>query len=170
MQTCGTYVKNKKSKNHQVLYVKMFGDFSLKYQGRSLIAKKKKETLKAVNVVTMNPNVKYSIQIYKNPKKGKPTSGKKLLKRAMTGTIKEAGTHTIDLKQKVRLVKGEKFSIVIKIGSTALIGCDHSDNFGWIRFVNKTAKGQSYVCLKGNKWYDLYSARLTMRIKAYTTT
>lgn len=44
MQTCGTYVKNKKSKNHQVLYVKMFGDFSLKYQGRSLIAKKKKET------------------------------------------------------------------------------------------------------------------------------
>ena len=132
--------------------------------------KKKKETLKAVNVVTMNPNVKYSIQIYKNPKKGKPTSGKKLLKRAMTGTIKEAGTHTIDLKQKVRLVKGEKFSIVIKIGSTALIGCDHSDNFGWIRFVNKTAKGQSYVCLKGNKWYDMYSARLTMRIKAYTTT
>ena len=58
MQTCGTYMKNKKSKNQQVLYVKMFGDFSLKYQGRSLIAKKKKETLKAVNVVTMNPNVK----------------------------------------------------------------------------------------------------------------
>lgn len=55
----------------------------------------------------MNPNVKYSIQIYKNPKKGKPASGKKLLKRAMTGTIKEAGTHTIDLKQKVKLVKGE---------------------------------------------------------------
>ena len=42
MQTCGTYVKNKKSKNQQILYVKMFGDFSLKYQGRSLIAKKKK--------------------------------------------------------------------------------------------------------------------------------
>ena len=37
-------MKNKKSKNHQVLYVKMFGDFSLEYQGRSLIAKKKKET------------------------------------------------------------------------------------------------------------------------------
>ena len=44
MQTCGTYMKNKKLKNQQVLYVKMFGDFSLKYQGRSLIAKKKKET------------------------------------------------------------------------------------------------------------------------------
>lgn len=37
-------MKNKKSKKQQVLYVKMFGDFSLKYQGRSLIAKKKKET------------------------------------------------------------------------------------------------------------------------------
>ena len=44
MQTCGTYVKNKISKKQQVLYVKMFGDFSLEYQGRSLIAKKKKET------------------------------------------------------------------------------------------------------------------------------
>ena len=31
--------------------------------------KKKKETLKAVNVVTMNPNVKYSIQIYKTRRK-----------------------------------------------------------------------------------------------------
>ena len=37
-------MKNKKTKKQQVLYVKMFGDFSLEYQGRSLIAKKKKET------------------------------------------------------------------------------------------------------------------------------
>ena len=37
-------MKNKISKKQQVLYVKMFGDFSLEYQGRSLIAKKKKET------------------------------------------------------------------------------------------------------------------------------
>lgn len=44
MQTCGTCMKNKKLKTQQVLYVKMFGDFSLEYQGISLIAKKKKET------------------------------------------------------------------------------------------------------------------------------
>lgn len=44
MQTCGTYRKNKNLKKQQVLYVKMFGDFSLEYQGISLIAKKKKET------------------------------------------------------------------------------------------------------------------------------
>lgn len=44
MQTCGTCMKNKKLKKQQVLYVKMFGDFSLEYQGISLIAKKKKET------------------------------------------------------------------------------------------------------------------------------
>ena len=50
MQTCGTYMKNKKLKNQQVLYVKMFGDFSLKYQGRSLIAKKKKETQFALDL------------------------------------------------------------------------------------------------------------------------
>lgn len=33
MQTCGTCMKNKKWKTQQVLYVKMFGDFSLEYQG-----------------------------------------------------------------------------------------------------------------------------------------
>ena len=37
-------MKNKKWKTQQVLYVKMFGDFSLEYQGVSLIVKKKKET------------------------------------------------------------------------------------------------------------------------------
>lgn len=42
MQTCGTYVKNKKSKNQQVLYVKMFGDFSLKYQGEIFDRKEEK--------------------------------------------------------------------------------------------------------------------------------
>lgn len=42
MQTCGTYMKNKKSKNQQVLYVKMFGDFSLKYQGEIFDRKEEK--------------------------------------------------------------------------------------------------------------------------------
>lgn len=130
--------------------------------------KKKKETLKAVNLVTWSPNVKYSIQIYKNPKKGKPASGKKLLKRAIKGTIKEAGTHTLDLKQKVRLVKGDRFSIVVTMRSTGQIGGDQKDDYGWISFVNKTAKGQSYLCLKG-KWIDLNVVKMTMRVKAYTT-
>lgn len=130
--------------------------------------KKKKETIKAINLVSWQPNMKYSIQIYKNPKKGNPSSGKKMLKYEQTGTFKEAGTHTIDLKQKVKVVKGEKFAVVVKLRSKGLMGVDRTDNYGWIRFVNKTAKGQSYLYAKG-KWIDLYSLRLTMRIKAYTT-
>ena len=129
---------------------------------------KKKETIKAINLVTWSTNVKYSIQIYKNPKSGKPSSGKKMLKYAEKGTLKEAGTHTIDMKQKAGFVKGEKFAVVIQMQSAGHIGCDQSDDYGWISFVNKTAKGQSYIYING-RWIDLYAARLTMRIKAYTT-
>lgn len=130
--------------------------------------KKNKEILKAVNLVNWSTNLKYSIQIYKNPKKGKPASGTKMLKKPMTGTLKEAGTHTIDLKQKIKMVKGDKFSIVIKMLGIGYVGYDQNDNLGWISFVNKTAKGQSYIYVDG-KWSDLYSAKMTMRIKAYTT-
>ena len=130
--------------------------------------KKNKEILKAVNLVNWSTNLKYSIQIYKNPKKGKPASGTKMLKNPLKGTLKEAGTHTIDIKQKIKMVKGDRFSIVIKMLGVGYVGYDQNDNLGWISFVNKTAKGQSYIYVDG-KWSDLYSAKLTMRIKAYTT-
>lgn len=130
--------------------------------------KKRKEILKAVNLVTWSTNLKYSIQIYKNPKKGKPTTGTKMLKSWQTGTIKEAGTHTIDLKQKVKMVKGDKFAVVIKMQGTGYVGLDQSDNYGWVSFVNKTAKGQSYI-YANKKWTDLYCKKMTMRIKVYTT-
>lgn len=130
--------------------------------------KKKKETIKAINLVTWSPNFKYSIQIYKNPKKGKPTSGTKMLKKPQTGKIKEAGTHTIDLRQKIKVVKGDKVAVVVKMLSSGKMGYDKSENYGWVTFVNKTAKSQSYVYSK-EKWVDLYSSRVTMRIKMYTT-
>lgn len=130
--------------------------------------KKKKETIKAINLVTWSPNFKYSIQIYKNPKKGKPTSGTKMLKKAQTGTIKEAGTHTINLKQKIKMVKGDKVAVVVKMLSNGYMGYDRSENYEWVSFVNKVAKGQSYL-YSGGKWIDLYSSRATMRIKMYTT-
>lgn len=42
MQTCGTYMKNKKLKNQQVLYVKMFGDFFPEISGEIFDRKEEK--------------------------------------------------------------------------------------------------------------------------------
>lgn len=129
----------------------------------------RKELIKAVNLVTWSPGIKYSIQIYKNPKNGKPTSGTKMLKRVATGTIREAGTHTIDLPKKVEMIKGDKFAVVVKLRSSGNIGFDENDDYHWVSFVNKTKRGQSYLYDDG-KWNDLNPDHATMRLKAYTVT
>lgn len=127
----------------------------------------RKELLKAVNFVTWSPNMKYRIRIYKNPKKGKPTSGKKVI--SQTGIRSAAGTHTVDLKKKVEMLKGERFAIVVDMLSSGKVGGDISEDIQWISFVNKTKKGQSYLYQRG-KWHDLNSEKVTMRLKGYTVT
>ena len=128
---------------------------------------KKKELIKAVNLVTWSANVKYSIQIYRNPKDGRPTSGTKMLKRPVTGTIREAGTHTIDLSRKAEVLRGDKFAVVVKLRSSGKIGFDENDDYHWVSFVNKTKKGQSYL-YDHRKWNDLNPDHATVRLKAYT--
>lgn len=93
-----------------------------------------------MNLVTWSANVKYSIQIYRNPKDGRPTSGTKMLKRPVTGTIREAGTHTIDLSRKAEVLRGDKFAVVVKLRSSGKIGFDENDDYHWVSFVNKTKK------------------------------
>lgn len=128
----------------------------------------KKELIKAININTWSSNMQYSIQIYKNPKNGKPNSGTKML-GTVNGTLTYAGTHTIDLPKKVEMIKGDTFSIVVKFKSPAYMGVDISENMGWVSFINKTSKGQSYWYTSG-KWNDLNPVNATMRIKAYTVT
>ena len=130
---------------------------------------KRKELIKAWNIVTWSPNVKYSVQIYKNPKNGKPTSGTKMFKQAVSGVIAEAGTHTIDFPKKVEMIKGDRFAIVVKLRASGNIGFDENDDYHWVSFVNKTKKGQSYLYDNG-KWHDLNPDHATMRLKVYTVT
>ena len=99
-----------------------------------------------MNLVTWSANVKYSIQIYRNPKDGRPTSGTKMLKRPVTGTIREAGTHTIgSFKKKQRGSERRQVCDCSKIKIVCKIGFDENDDYHWVSFVNKTKKGQSYL-------------------------
>ncbi len=126
------------------------------------------EMVKAVNVTTWSPNLRYSIQIYKNPSKGKPASGTKMLSKPASGQLSCAGTHTIQLPKQVEMIRGDRFSVVVTLKSSGGIGADASFKMEPITFVNKTAKNQSYLYISG-KWYDLHTQeRVSARIKAYT--
>lgn len=156
------------SSNPGILKLKKGQQFANVYTAKKGTAKRR-ELIKAVNLVTWSTNLKYSIQIYKNPKDGKPTSGTKMLKHPASGVIKEAGTHTIDLPKKVEMIKGDRFAVVVKLRSSGNVGFDENDDYHWVAFVNKTKKGQSYLYDDG-KWNDLNPDHATMRIKAYTET
>ena len=87
-----------------------------------------------------------------------------MLKRPVTGTIREAGTHTIDLSRKAEVLRGDKFAVVVKLRSSGKIGFDENDDYHWVSFVNKTKKGQSYL-YDHRKWNDLNPDHATMRFK-----
>lgn len=131
----------------------------------------KKQKLMAVGVATFSQDIRYSIQIYKNPKSGKPLSGKKMLKKAQTGTIREAGFVTIPLKKSVKLKKGDKFTVAVtlKASDGPTILTDVSSTIGNIKSKTKQKKKQSYIIVSGQK-LDLagYKSGATARIKAYT--
>ena len=137
------------------------------------------QSLRAVGFGTYSDNVKYSIQIYRNPKKGKPMSGTKLFKTPQTGTLAHAGFVTIPLKKAVSLKKGQSFSVSITVSSSsgnATFLVDQNippEVFNWVKVTAKQKSGQSYYTgYSGSySWTDDTSAAwysYTPRIKAYT--
>ena len=137
------------------------------------------QTLKAVGFASWFNNQKYSIQIYKNPKKGKPTTGKKMLSKPQTGTI-NAGFRTIKLKKAIKLKKGDRFSVVITYrNSSGWNTCVMDRKLDDMGLVTAQKAGQSYFIYKGKSYDcatkyaeldDPYVAEpMTARIKAYTT-
>lgn len=131
------------------------------------------EELKAVSLASLTPGTSYSVQVYKNPDAGDPASGTPMLTHAQTGTMTYAGYITIPLDQsELMLTKGDTFSVVIRVstddGSPVRICMDDSyTNSNWIRFVNATEEGQSYMNTS-DTWTDLDASGLTARIKAFT--
>ena len=139
------------------------------------------EKLKAVSLAVYTPNTGYSLQIYRNPEPGKPDSGTPMLEVPQTGTISQTGYVTIPLEQNdLDFGKGDNFSVVFTLYNESQYVQVFEDlsytNMGWIRFVNDTAPGQSYVKEKG-VWADLGlsaagkelgTAGETIRIKAFT--
>jgi|GEM_PF-2686835 len=129
----------------------------------------KAEELRAVSVVNYTKNIGYSFQIYKLSEGLMPEEGTPLLPEPQSGTLTEAGIHTIHLDTPVKLKKGEIFSVVFtfEAGSDIRVGLCTSRDIGWVNFSEHVESGQSYLCEDG-EWKDLASISGCARIKAFT--
>lgn len=142
------------------------------------------EELKAVGIQTFTEGAEYSLQIYTGVTSStNPTKGKKMFSKPQKGVLKNAGYNQIVLNQPITLTAGEKYSVVITLDAgvtnSLQVGLDTSYTEGWIQFVAKVGKGQSFT-KAGGKWYDMgKTADITKiagfgtpvsnwRIKAYT--
>jgi len=141
------------------------------------------EKLKAVGFGTWSEGARYRIQIYRNTRKGKPFSGKKLLKTPLKGTLSNAGFYTIKLKNPVKLKKGYTYTVAVQFlnspdSVSAMV--DETDDYGWMKAVTRQKAGQSYYYdhdgledLSRAKYYGSMDSTvrygMTARIKMYTT-
>ncbi|MDD5923246.1 MAG: lectin like domain-containing protein [Clostridia bacterium] len=128
------------------------------------------ETLKAISLYSYNDNLKYTVDIYKNPTSS-PTSGKKL--HSLTGNIEYCGYYTIPLNKDIALNEGDKFSVVIHYigdGSEEIsLPCDASSSDEYFIHTNLAQKGQSYYSNNGDNWTDVSEIEeINFRIKAFT--
>ncbi len=118
------------------------------------------EKLSAVSIANYSNNVKYSLQIYKDPEEGNPESGTPMLTAPQTGTIPYTGYTTIPIRQDDLIFeRGDTFSVVFTLssgtgGAVEIFSDESYTNGGWISFTNETNAGESFL-KQGGKWYDL---------------
>ncbi|MGL4484135.1 MAG: lectin like domain-containing protein [Anaerovoracaceae bacterium] len=132
------------------------------------------EMLGAVAFMTRNTNVNYEISIYKNPDTDKPNSGTKMTESPKTGAVSYEGYHTVELDKGIKLNKGDKFAVVVKLsklGSNVMAPIESYSNWGWLINNPKSAAGQSYISTNGTNWTDIGKgdANKNVRVKAFTT-
>ncbi|MCH5267895.1 MAG: Ig-like domain-containing protein [Lachnospiraceae bacterium] len=134
------------------------------------------QNLKAVGLYTITDNQPYTIQIYKNPKTGHPTSGTLVISSTTSGTIAYNGFHTIPLKNPVALSAGQRFSVVVTYKAKGMQEIylpleGESQSTSSIMSLYSSASGQSYYYSNiGKTWLDTSLAgQNNICIKAYAT-
>ena len=154
-----------------------FGTYSLNDSSGDYIAnvytanKYDVEQLKAVEICLESENVDYSVEIYLNPKDGRPKSGYPLLTQPVRGRTNYCGWYKIPISEKVYLNKGDKYSVVVTIqGDEPRFAVDSDQNGSWYSFDVTNQDNQSYAySVLDNTIYDLNKlADCCARLKAYT--
>ncbi|MDX9979338.1 MAG: lectin like domain-containing protein, partial [Lentisphaeria bacterium] len=135
------------------------------------------EVIKAVGFYTVDRNVSYQVQVYRNLSTasspisgticGIGTSGS----TAVTGTFVESGYHTVALPTPVLLTAPQNFSVVLKLTNSASVypAAFEYAIAGRTSAATATAN-QSFYSSSGSSWTDLtsYSSTANFCIKAFT--
>ena len=145
------------------------------------------ETVEAFSICTLEENMGYKLEVYKNPtnltgSSPDPTSG--TLMSTQTGTIAHAGYHTIRIATPFKVEAGDKFSAVFTMesqqtgdGFQMVIPVDESENEEYtengqhlanITFTHVSHPGTSFFRLRDNSTWSQLDNGASLRIKAYT--
>lgn len=144
------------------------------------------EMLKAVSFFTLDANVDYQVEIYKDVKTT-PTSGTLVAEATTTGTVELMQYKTVALNAPVKLSKGDTYAVVVKFSpssasttNTAYLPVDCSSKLsGYFEYKNAVAANQSFYSADKSSWLDIskesesYSdgtteSNYSFRIKALT--
>lgn len=139
------------------------------------------EDLKAVSMFLSSDNVRYSIQIYKNPASDDPETGERMLSAPVTGQTGYAGLYTIDIKPSVKFSHGDTVAVVITFPEGCKIYLDKSKSDSGnlatsltpstytVEYTNITHAGQSlYTAGEYYSWSDRHENACNFRINMLT--
>ncbi len=130
------------------------------------------DVLSAVSFATPTSNVDYKIDIYSHieGENSDPSKGTLVEDATTEGSTVYAGYHTIPLKNKVRLAKGERFAVSVRLeaDSSPALYSEASADSSWLTATASIKPGQSFT-YSGSKWNDLSATTFSnLRIKAFT--
>ena len=138
---------------------------------------KGKEDLKAVALCNWDEAMTYTVEIFKNPDTGNPSSG--TLMTTQSGYLAFSGYYTIELDNPVRLNSGDTFSVVftqhvpVADGNGKYVHTPYDATFNdssvvsWARWTHANHGNTSYYKEPNGNWTDCPDNG-DYRIKAYT--
>ena len=112
------------------------------------------EQLKAVSFYAAQTGATYEIEIWTGVEEGNPRSG--TLALAQSGTLPAAGYHTVAMDSHVYLLRGERFSVVVKLTTTGYNSpVPVEENISGYSENTTANAGESYVSELGDVWTDM---------------
>ena len=135
------------------------------------------ESLKAVGFCSWDEGMSYTVDIYKNPKAGNPSSG--TLMSTQTGSLTFSGYYTIELDDPVDLSAGDTFAVVFTqnvpepdengkyVHTPYDATFNRSDVVSWCAWTHADHGSTSYYREPNGAWTDCPDNG-DYRIKAYT--
>ena len=128
------------------------------------------ELIKAVGFYATAPDLTYQIKVHTGVTAGVPSSGN--LSATVNGSFVYAGYHTIELPQPVRINKGDKFSVIVRVTGTP----DYTYMAPLEMYVSgfseaaSANQGETFFSTDGISWTDTwaYDRTTSLCIKAFS--